>query len=307
MPNHPLTELLRYVNDISPRRADQDPSEVRLVGTRVSAEAGGEETVADRERRPQTIDDVVHRLQQRLDDLPPELEHRRTFLSTYRRTTVAVGEAIDAGRFEDPEWVENVDVAFASLFLEAYDADVAGEPDRVSRPWQLAFEAPAGLSPMRHLLLGVNAHVNYDLPQALLTVMRDDKFSDPFQLNRRQRDHERLDGVLAERVREYGAGQSVFGSVLDRTLSPVNRLSATRLLRETRRKVWHNTSELWRARAAGNDVYRRRLAELELLTAANVAELLRPRRVLLKLAVAGFGVTLPPPGQLGLESAVSWL
>jgi hypothetical protein len=37
------------------------------------------------------------------------------------------------------------------------------------------------------------------------------------------------------------------------------------------------------------------LAELELLTAAKIVDLLQPGQVLLRLAVAGFGVTLPPP------------
>ena len=39
----------------------------------------------------------------------------------------------------------------------------------------------------------------------------------------------------------------------------------------------------------------RRLAELEVLSAARIADLLAPGQVLLRLAVAGFGVLLPPP------------
>ena len=35
--------------------------------------------------------------------------------------------------------------------------------------------------------------------------------------------------------------------------------------------------------------------ELEVLSAARIADLLAPGQVILKLAVAGFGVTLPPP------------
>ena len=56
--------------------------------------------------------------------------------------------------------------------------------------------------------------------------------------------------------------------------------------------MWHNTTELQRARVAGS--YEKRLAELEVLSAAKVADLLRPGQVLLRLAVTGFGVTLPP-------------
>ena len=45
---------------------------------------------------------------------------------------------------------------------------------------------------------------------------------------------------------------------------------------------------------AGPGVYAVRLAELELLSAAKIADLLQPGQVLLRLAVAGFGVSLPP-------------
>ncbi|HEX2308169.1 MAG TPA: hypothetical protein VHI14_07615, partial [Jatrophihabitantaceae bacterium] len=60
-------------------------------------------------------------------------------------------------------------------------------------------------------------------------------------------------------------------------------------------KVWHNARELQRARLAGSDAYRARLAELEVLSAAKIADLLAPGQVVLRLSVAGFGVVLPPP------------
>ena len=47
------------------------------------------------------------------------------------------------------------------------------------------------------VLLGINAHVNNDLPQALLAVISDDDFAEPGVVDRRRRDHERIDGVLA--------------------------------------------------------------------------------------------------------------
>jgi hypothetical protein len=54
-------------------------------------------------------------MQQRNDDLPPDLRHRAFFLETCRRTTEAVAKAIEDARFEDPEWVERWDVVFADL------------------------------------------------------------------------------------------------------------------------------------------------------------------------------------------------
>ena len=63
-----------------------------------------------------TISEVVDELQQRIGALPPDQGHRRVFMTTYQRTTQAVGDAIDAAFFEDPDWVVRWDVAFANLF-----------------------------------------------------------------------------------------------------------------------------------------------------------------------------------------------
>jgi hypothetical protein len=242
------------------------------------------------------VDAVVATMQERLDRLVPEQAHLREFLGTYQRTTVAVGKAVQDGAFEDGPWVEAWDIAFAQLYLAALDGDLRGGP--VPRPWRLAFQAPADLKPLQHVLLGINAHINYDLPQALLAVISDDDFTDPALLDRRRRDHERIDGVLSGRVAAEDSELAAVSarSLLDRVLRPLNQLASKRFLREGREKVWHNTRELQQARLAGPDTYAERLAELEVLTAAKIADLLAPGQVLLRLAVAGFGVVLPPPG-----------
>jgi len=241
----------------------------------------------------EAVESVVRTMRERLDGLSPEQAYLREFLGTYQRTTLAVGKAVDAGEFEDPDWVERWDVAFAELYVDALDAHLGeGTP---SRPWRLAFDAARDLPALRHVLLGINAHVNYDLPQALLAVISDDDFTDASLITSRRRDHERIDGVLAGRVAAEDAELAVHGrSLSDRVLQPLNRLASKRFLRESRMKVWHNTVELHLARVAGPDAYAVRLGELEVLSAARIADLLAPGQVLLRLAVAGFGVTLPP-------------
>jgi len=243
-----------------------------------------------------TLDDVLARMRRSLEPLEARRSPLRHFLATYYRTTQAVGGAIAAGRFEDPGWVERWDVAFADLYLDALEAHLR-DPAEPSRPWRLAFAAPAGLPQLRHVLLGINAHINYDLPQALLAVISDEDFADPAVLARRRRDHVRIDGVLGARVAaEDDELLAAAGgrALLDRLLTPLNQMSSRRFLREARAKVWLNTRELQRARAAGPAAYRVRLAELELLSAAKIHDLLAPGQVLLRLAVAGFGVVLPP-------------
>ena len=240
------------------------------------------------------VDSVVREMRSRLDGLTHDQQHLRHFLGTYERTTLAVGKAVDDGFFEDPAWVEGWDVAFAWLYVEALDRHLGGGSP--SRPWRLAFDAPSDLPPLRHVLLGINAHVNYDLPQALLAVISDADFADPVLLARRRRDHERVDSVLAGRVAAEDDQLASHGrSLTDRVLQPLNRVASRRFLRESRTKVWHNTAELQVARLAGRPSYDARLAELEVLSAARIADLLAAGQVLLRLAVAGFGVVLPPP------------
>lgn len=242
------------------------------------------------------IDDVVGRMHAVLLPLESAGSPLRHFLATYTRTTQAVGDAVAQARFEDPEWVVRWDVAFAELYLDAERAH-RRDPDAAPWPWRLAFGARADLPPLAHVLLGINAHINYDLPQALLAVIRDADFANTRLMARRERDHGRIDGVLSRRVgdedRELKA-QSGPLALLDRAMTPLNRAASRRFLREAREKVWSNARELQLARLAGPAAYQRRLGQLEVLSAARIADLLRPGQVLVRLAVAGFGVTLPP-------------
>jgi hypothetical protein len=243
------------------------------------------------------IEELIGRMAALLDSLQATGDPRRYFLATYQRTTIAVAGELKRGGFADPEWVERWDVAFADFYLDALQSAVAGhEP---SRPWAIAFGAPADLPALRHVLLGMNAHINYDLPQALVAVITDEQFDDRGLLTRRQADHRAIDTVLAGRVAVEDDELTAIsgpGTLLDRLLRPFNRLGTQRFLREAREKVWGNAIALSRARRQGPDAYATVLAQLEELSAAKVAALMAPGQVLLKLAATGFGVRLPAVG-----------
>jgi hypothetical protein len=57
--------------------------------------------------------------------------------------------------------------------------------------------------------------------------------------------------------------------------------------------VWVNAGALHDARLRSPRAYAERVDELEAVSAARVRDLLRPGPVLVRLAVSGFGVTLP--------------
>ena len=255
------------------------------------------------------IDGLIDRMQAMLGPLQAADDPRQYFHATYLRTTVATRDQLqragsadrgsaDPGSadrgFADPGWVERWDVAFAGFYLDALQAAMAGRPP--SRPWQIAFGAPPELPALRHVLLGMNAHINFDLPQAIIAVITGEEFRDAALLARREADHAAIDGVLAARVAAEQAelvAVSGPGPLLDRLLAPLSRLGTQRFLRESRRKVWANAVTLNRAREQDRQSYAAVVAELEELSAAKVTALMAPGQVLLRLAVTGFGVRLP--------------
>src|SRR2546430_396362 len=243
----------------------------------------------------ESIPGLVERMVADLDRLPAD-DARRFFHRTYLRTTRAVAEEIDQGGFLDGAWLERWDIAFARLYLDALDADLRGDP--VPAPWRIAFDVardrPA-LPPLRHILLGMNAHINYDLPQALIAVIPPADFDDPAIRRSRAADHTNVDTVLLARVSAEDDEVRASGpvSLLDRLLGPVNRAATRRLLAESRAKGWRNTDALDRPRRGSPQRYAAVLADLEKLCAAKLVELTAPGQVLLRLARRGFGV-LPP-------------
>ena len=248
------------------------------------------------------IDDLLGRMQELLTPLREAGDERQHFLATYLRTTLAVKREIEhpsLGGFVDPEWSEAWDIVFADLYLDALRA--WNSKGVAPGPWQIAFEganAPPRVPPIRHLLLGMNAHINYDLPQALLAVISDDEFDDPALVARRGRDHEHIDLILSSRVpledRELQKVERPGDrTVLDRLHTPFNRAGTRRFLKEARGKVWRNAHALAAARRQGPAQLAARIEQLGELSAARVADLRRPGQVILRLARDGFGVLLP--------------
>lgn len=249
------------------------------------------------------IDQLIVRMQGLLQELQdsPDTRDNAVFLATYLRTTTAVAADLRAGKFLDSGWTEEWDIAFANLYLDALER--WSDAEAVPEPWRVAFSSGRGsqrLPPLRHLLVGMNAHINYDLPQALLAVITDEEFDTPELIARRRADHEHIDEILAARVKAEdralrGFEQPGDRTLLDRALTPFNRQATRRFLKEARAKVWHNALLLSQARRVG--ALDARLRELEALAAQRVADLRAPGQVVLRLARDGFGVRLSQPGR----------
>jgi hypothetical protein len=183
-------------------------------------------------------------------------------------------------------------VVFAGLYLDAFDAWGAGQAPRA---WSVPFEAARdrpGLPALRHVLFGMNVHINFDLPQALIATITDDELEDAVVVARREQDHQHINDVLGTRVADED--KLLPGRTLtDRLLAPLNRRATKKFITEAREKVWRNTHVLSRARRQGPERLAARIDELDRLCAVRAEDLVAPGQIVLKLPCRGFGVLLP--------------
>lgn len=111
-----------------------------------------------------TLQTVLDELDVVIDQAKLDANRRGFFAAMYRTMTSRVGDAIGAGQFHDPAMLEALDVQFARYYFRALR--------NPTRPWQVAFSAlnDDDVNIVQQLLLGMNAHINYDLPQAVVDM-----------------------------------------------------------------------------------------------------------------------------------------
>jgi Family of unknown function (DUF5995) len=123
--------------------------------------------------RPHCVDATIREMERRFRSLGPACDHNAVFALAYLRTTQTYRWARDqSGYFADTPWVNHEDAVFAKYYFAAYDNWAAGARGDVPQAWLIAFDAAAArqVNGSGDLLLGMNAHVNRDLPITLAAV-----------------------------------------------------------------------------------------------------------------------------------------
>jgi hypothetical protein len=89
------------------------------------------------------------------------------FPALYSHVTDQVAAGIEARTFDDPARMDRFISEFAGRYLSAFHDQAAR-----SRCWQACWDVAddGALLIVQHLLLGINAHVNYDLAQAVESI-----------------------------------------------------------------------------------------------------------------------------------------
>lgn len=120
--------------------------------------------------RATTIQNVLDQLDIIINESIATNSRMGLFAYIYRRTTFEIASEIAKGNFENNQRLETLDVAFANLYLDAYDA-YKNKQD-VSAVWMFAFDnVDKPLTILQHIILGMNAHINLDLCIATAATM----------------------------------------------------------------------------------------------------------------------------------------
>ncbi len=156
----------------------------------------------------QTIDEVVSALDAIIQSAYDNASRLGYFAALYRRVTLAVRDGIRAGSFDNGPLMEQLDVVFASRYLDALATFRAG--GNTTRSWMVAFRGcdDANLLILQQLLAGMNAHINLDLGIAAAQV------SPGQQLTQLKPDFDQINAVLASMVATVAAEIAVVSPLI---------------------------------------------------------------------------------------------
>ncbi len=170
------------------------------------------------------------------------------FNRMYLEVTRSVEHGLGQGFFADPEFMTRLDVTFANLYFAAADAAV-GPADDVPEAWRPLIEARAerGIEPIQFALAGMNAHINHDLPLAVVATC--EALATEPTVGSHLADYQKVDRLLdaAEQSvrRSFESAAELF---VDRHMKAVENLVCNWSINEARDVAWSNALLLWRLR-----------------------------------------------------------
>ncbi|MFJ2780927.1 DUF5995 family protein [Kitasatospora sp. NPDC087315] len=233
------------------------------------------------------VDGVIGRLREIGAGLPGG-DGVAVFNRMYLTVTETVRDrltACDRPYFADPVAMAELDAAFAGRYLLAVDADAAG--GRPPACWRPLFElrADPDVHPVQFALAGMNAHIQHDLPLAVLDTCHR-LGCPPDEL---AGDYDRINGLLAE-VETTVREQLMPGPDLLERAEPLTHRVGAWSVDAAREAAWTSVLALWELRGVP-------LAAAALAAALDGSVGLLGRALLTPLGFHGT-TAAPAPGRL---------
>lgn len=200
------------------------------------------------------LDELLAVMTRHLNRWEQSHDNRAAFLRVYRHMTGSVKERLHAGFFHDPAWIERVAVRFAWWYFDALDRYEfgSGPPPAWAYAFNIACRRQGFL--LQDVLLGMNAHINNDLPLVVEAALREEGDAGSVDaMARRRFDHDQINRVLGliipavedDIARQYGRLVKPLNSVM----GGLDRGLATYGLINWRDNVWRNATLLLSAQS----------------------------------------------------------
>ena len=196
-----------------------------------------------REPRIKCIRTAVRRLTRLRNRLG--CDHRAVFATTYLELTKELLRTVRANPnfFRYPRYLYTEDALFANVYLDTLKAWQRGEP--VPPAWRIALEnAAAGdLNGGQDMLLGINAHVQNDMPFVLAALGLRTRGGDS-----RKVDHDAGNEVLNRAyesvVKAVASRYDPLITVTNSPATPLDDAAGLEMVRGWREGVWRNAERL---------------------------------------------------------------
>lgn len=186
-------------------------------------------------------------------------DHRAVFSTTYLELTRELLRTVEAdpGFFRYPGYLYTEDALFADVYFNTVDAWASGQG--VPPAWRIAFQSAASgdLNGAQDMLLGINAHVQNDMPFVLAALGLRTTDGDS-----RKVDHDAMNEVLNHAyepvVDAVASRYDPFVRLTNSPLTPLDDAAGLEMVRGWREEVWRNAERLLNA---SSDAQRRAIAD----------------------------------------------
>ncbi|WP_375584655.1 DUF5995 family protein [Cyclobacterium xiamenense] len=196
------------------------------------------------------VSSLLQRMNERVNGWKGVGDQRHVFLGCYALMSQAMHEAIDKGQFANANWVSSLLLRFSEYYFDALDC-YDRDPERSPLVWRQVHDAclRSEINVTQHLLLGVNAHINYDLPLALYDCLREGWAQLPEKEKELLRaDHEWVNEIIArtvDTVQESIVNPSSWSmEALDVLMGRLDEWLLSKLISSWRNDVWQVNLQL---------------------------------------------------------------
>ncbi|WP_339752720.1 DUF5995 family protein [Algoriphagus aquimarinus] len=187
--------------------------------------------------------EVLHRMDELIEGWKTQNDSRQVFLSCYRLMTGNMLLSLDQGAFHDPKWISTLLHSFAEYYFDALACYDCGKP--VSKVWMEVhqYTAEKDLRHVQYLLMGVNAHINYDLVLTLYDMLNEEwNQLSPQDQHHRYQDHCQVNLIISstiDRVQDelLSPADPLMGWI-DKAFGRMDEYLLSKLITSWRKEVW---------------------------------------------------------------------